>query len=172
MAGNKVVVYQPPRPRGRPSLYTVELGEYICDRMAEGATLVEICREEGMPKPMTVSGWTDQHPNFNLAYARARALQLEAWGAEARQYANSPQTGLEVEMTETTDMEGRTYVSKKVRRQEMLGHRRLQVDTLVRLIGAVQHNEMVRLAKYKAEGSGDDTGESKIVIEGGLPEDV
>ncbi len=43
--------------RGRPTLYTPELGEAICFALAEGGTLKQICAAEGMPARGTVHRW-------------------------------------------------------------------------------------------------------------------
>jgi hypothetical protein len=44
-------------PAGRPTDYTEALAEEICLRLAEGESLVSICREEGMPRRAAVFRW-------------------------------------------------------------------------------------------------------------------
>lgn len=42
---------------GRPSKYTPELVEEICERLSKGEPLAQICRSEGMPKVTTLWDW-------------------------------------------------------------------------------------------------------------------
>ena len=70
-----------PRGRGRPSLYTQELGERICARLATGETLREICRDPDMPDEKAVRLWAmdeERAPEFVPQYARARELGYES----------------------------------------------------------------------------------------------
>lgn len=64
---------------GRPSSYTKEIGDEICNRIAEGESLRSICRDEHMPHRRTVINWalTDGH-TFFAQYAKARDIQADA----------------------------------------------------------------------------------------------
>lgn len=68
---------QEPRKRGRPSVYTQEIGDQICALLADGWTLRQICRQENMPDERTVRRWAldPEHP-FSPRYLRARELGL------------------------------------------------------------------------------------------------
>lgn len=57
---------------GRPSLYTAEVVEAICERLSEGEPLAQICRGEGMPAARTVRDWIAERPDVSAAIARAR----------------------------------------------------------------------------------------------------
>lgn len=61
--------------RGRPSRYAQEIGEIICDRLMDGETLRQICRDEDMPDERTVRRWAanPEHP-FSPHYTRAREI--------------------------------------------------------------------------------------------------
>jgi hypothetical protein len=65
---------------GRPSLYTPELETRICEEIAEGKSLREICRADDMPSRDTVYAWKVANQAFSDRYARAvedRAEKLE-----------------------------------------------------------------------------------------------
>jgi hypothetical protein len=65
--------------KGRPSIYTEELGEEICHRIANGETLAEICRDPHMPWPNAIrEDWLKRQPEFARRYASARTVQPEA----------------------------------------------------------------------------------------------
>lgn len=66
-----------PAKMGRPSTYTAELGEQICDKLAEGFSLRQICALEGLPGLNTVIRWLRHDEEFRLHYTRARELQAE-----------------------------------------------------------------------------------------------
>jgi len=73
------------RRRGRPCVFTPELGAEICERLSEGETLVSICRDEHMPQAGTVRAWSseDRRPpevpaSFVDDVARARRNGADA----------------------------------------------------------------------------------------------
>ena len=114
------------RPRGRPSLYTLALAEEVCERLSNGETLEDICRSAHMPATRTVYLWTETHESFAADFARARTRGFDAIAAEALRIANTPVEGVE-------------YVTKadggvEERRGDMLGHRKLQIETRLKLL--------------------------------------
>ncbi|GAA0729954.1 hypothetical protein [Sphingomonas japonica] len=60
---------------GRPTDYTSELADAICDRLAADESLVSICRDDAMPSTTTVHRWRQERPEFRANYARAREEQ-------------------------------------------------------------------------------------------------
>ena len=60
---------------GRPSNYTPEIANEICELLAEGNSLVRICKLPHMPNSRTVFEWLarPEHEAFALNYTRARA---------------------------------------------------------------------------------------------------
>jgi len=57
---------------GRPSSYTQDIADQIVDRITEGETLADICRDDHMPGYRTVFDWEDKHPEFSANITRAR----------------------------------------------------------------------------------------------------
>lgn len=57
---------------GRPSDYSTELAERICERLANGEPLAKICRDADMPGYSTVRRWEDEKPEFQALSLRAR----------------------------------------------------------------------------------------------------
>ncbi len=56
----------------RPTDYTEELGDIICEGIANGLSLVKICTKEGLPEVRSVYRWRRKHEEFSQNYARAR----------------------------------------------------------------------------------------------------
>jgi hypothetical protein len=67
---------------GRPTLKTPELCKEICERMAEGETLTNICRDADMPAWTAVHDWKQADESFRQALTRAREQQAEVWAEE------------------------------------------------------------------------------------------
>ena len=59
--------------------YTEAIASEICRRMALGETLTEICDDARMPHKETIWDWRRKHPDFEVAYQKAREDQVHAW---------------------------------------------------------------------------------------------
>ena len=68
---------------GRPTDYTAEIAADICERIAGGDTMTKVCGSDGMPDRSTVWRWSEKHPEFRTALARAREQQAWSWADEA-----------------------------------------------------------------------------------------
>lgn len=62
---------------GRPSNYTFELAQTICEKIADGDSLRSICNDENMPNRTTVLRWLEANPEFAAIHARAREAQAD-----------------------------------------------------------------------------------------------
>lgn len=63
---------------GRPSTFTPEIGDQLCQRIADGENVLDVCNDPGMPAWSTLCGWRVRNPDFAAAYARARVASAEA----------------------------------------------------------------------------------------------
>ena len=68
---------------GRPTKYTEELVAEICDRVANGTPLREICREEDKPSWVTFYNWLCADNELSLRFARSRELGTDAIAEDA-----------------------------------------------------------------------------------------
>ena len=107
------------------STYRPEIAAEICTRLAEGEPLRQICRDPHMPAWQTVYDWIRADNEFASRIARARELGFDAIAEEALEIANTPVMGEEHEETED---------GYKVKRADMLGHRKLQIYTRLQLL--------------------------------------
>ncbi|MFC0500072.1 terminase small subunit-like protein [Asaia krungthepensis] len=75
---------RPGKVAGRPSSYSAAIADEICDRIMDGESLRQICRDPGMPGQRTVFEWLEAPTNedFRSKYARARARAAEAFEDE------------------------------------------------------------------------------------------
>jgi len=66
--------------KGRPSDYTPEMGEAVCNRVRQYGTLLEALeRHPELPGSTTVYRWLAAHEDFRDGYARAREDVMEMW---------------------------------------------------------------------------------------------
>lgn len=63
---------------GRPSSFTQETADTICERIANGESLRNICDDDAMPAQSTVFKWLNDIQAFSEQYARAREAQADA----------------------------------------------------------------------------------------------
>ena len=73
---------------GRPSEYTQEIADSICEWLADGQSLRSICESDEMPNKSTVFKWLDRHAEFGDQYARAREAQADALADEITDIAD------------------------------------------------------------------------------------
>ncbi len=62
---------------GRPTIYTEEMADEICSRLAGGESLRNICRDKHMPNISTALVWVvdGKHPKYSAQYTQAREAQ-------------------------------------------------------------------------------------------------
>ena len=102
---------------------------YVCEQLALGRSLMSITRDPfpRMPSEAAIRDWEKTYPEFGSDSTRAREYGCHRMAAECLEIADNPHLGEIV--TEKAD--GGT----EIRREDMLGHRRLQIDTRMRLLG-------------------------------------
>ena len=63
---------------GRPTKYSTELGNKICQEIVLGYSLRTICKEDEMPSVATIFNWFTAFPEFLEQYTRAKEAQADA----------------------------------------------------------------------------------------------
>jgi hypothetical protein len=72
---------------GRPTTYTPAIAQEICNKLADGVPLAEICRGDDMPHPSTVWRWAKTNEALSQAIAAAREDGEERITADIRRTA-------------------------------------------------------------------------------------
>lgn len=62
---------------GRPTIFSEELADALCERIASGESLRAICAGDDMPGDTTVFRWLSQDSIFREQYARAKAAAMD-----------------------------------------------------------------------------------------------
>lgn len=63
---------------GRPTTYSLELADAICERLANGESLRSVCRKEEFPAMSTVFKWLREIPEFSQQYVKAKEESADA----------------------------------------------------------------------------------------------
>lgn len=75
-------------PAGRPTDYTQELADKICEQLALGYSMRTVCKAEEMPCPATVFSWLRKYPEFLEQYTRAKEEATDALADEITDIAD------------------------------------------------------------------------------------
>jgi hypothetical protein len=116
----------PVKTTGRPSKYSAAIAQEICEGLAEGTPLREICRRDHMPEWRTVYDWMRRDETLSTSIAHARDIGYDKMAEECLAIADTPVEGRKI--VETDD--GKVMYT----REDMLGHRKLQIETRLKLL--------------------------------------
>lgn len=125
---------------GQKSTYNVEDGETICAGLAEGHSLLSICEAMGIAYA-TARRWEDDIPEHAANSARAREIGYRALSEECLRIADTPVVGIKktTKPLTTRNSDGDIVPTgeflEEVTEADMIEHRRLQIDTRMRLLG-------------------------------------
>lgn len=111
--------------------YTEEMGDAICERIAEGESLRKICEDEGMPSRMTVFRWLEANEVFCDQYARARVWQAETLMDEILDIADDATR----DVVEITYGEGEDATTSERERFTAAARDKLKIDSRKWLMG-------------------------------------
>ena len=114
-----------PKANGRPDTFSQKTFDEVIARMSMGEPLAAICRDEHMPSLRTFYTWKDRTPEFSARFAHARDDGFDQIALETLKIADTP-----VEAT----IERSTANGLEVTRQDALGHRKLQIETRLKLL--------------------------------------
>lgn len=127
------------------------LATSYCEWLASGKPASQWHKIEGHPCRQAVDLWQAKDAEFASAVARARDAGFEELAEEALEIANTPVPGETV--TEEDGAAGKTM--RKVVREDMLGHRRLQIETRLKLLACWNPKKYGPKAQLEHSGSID-----------------
>lgn len=107
----------------RPSIFTQEIADTICTRLAGGESLRAICRDDDMPSRQSVANWLAKDAEFFGQYVRARDVALDDMADELLEIADDGTN----DWMERKDADGST--GPAVLNGEHVQRSRLRVDT-------------------------------------------
>jgi transposase-like protein len=114
---------------GRPSQYSTELIEAICERLSNGEPLAQICRDDGMPKVTTLWNWMNDQQDVERAsfvsesIARAREAGEEQMALDCLNIADN--NGKDMRVLES---------GMEVVDSDVVQRAKLRIDTRLKLL--------------------------------------
>jgi hypothetical protein len=152
---------------GRPSLYTPELVDAICERLATGEPLACICRDEGMPHRSTVDDWanedSDRGRDVSRRIARAREDGHDAIAREALEIADDSRNDYIDRLADEGDER-----AQEVRLNgEHVQRSRLRVDTRLKLLAKWDPKRYGDKVQHADADGGKLPERSPIIVIGG-----
>lgn len=104
---------------GRPSSYTPEIGDDICERLANGESLRRICLTPNYPRQATVFRWLAANEQFREQYRVAREAQADTLADEIIDIADGKKAlyeGLEPDVQrDKLSVHARQWVASKLK---------------------------------------------------------
>jgi hypothetical protein len=74
---------------GRPTDYTLELADSICERLANGESMRSVCRDDSMPAMTTIFRWLREDEPFKQQYSIATEERTEAMAEDILDIADN-----------------------------------------------------------------------------------
>lgn len=108
---------------GRPSEYTQEKADAICELLASGVSMTAICNRDDMPAYATVMKWQRENDEFLKASARAKEDGTHVLADQCLQIADSQEGDM-------IEVDGELRVN-----HDHINRAKLRIDTRMRLIG-------------------------------------
>ena len=99
---------------GRPSDYSAEIADLICERLSEGESLRAICLDGGMPNKATVFRWLATHQEFRDQYACAREAMADVLADEIVYIADGKHGGEDVSRDKLS-VDARKWAASKLK---------------------------------------------------------
>jgi len=132
---------------GRPSKYSQAVVESICEQLATGVPMAQICRQDGMPAYRTVKDWMDEDSErgrlVSAAIARAREEGFDAIAADCLEIADDGSR----DYTQTTD-------GRIVPDHDHIQRSKLRIETRLKLLAKwdpKRYGEKMQLADADGE---------------------
>jgi hypothetical protein len=108
---------------GRPTDYTLDLADKICERLAAGESMRSVSRDEEMPASATMFRWLREKPEFKEQYEVAKEECADMYAEEIIEIADDSAN----DYIDVTDENGATGATRL--NSEHVQRSRLRVDS-------------------------------------------
>lgn len=102
------------RKLGRPTDYTKDMADKICEKISGGLSLRAICAEAGMPARGTVYRWLIENADFQDQYTRARDKQADYFAEEIIEIADSAEAESAAVAKAKLQIDARKWAASKI----------------------------------------------------------
>lgn len=112
------------KPSASRTTYTTDKADKVIDLVSSGVPLAQVCRDMSIGL-RTWYGWCDARPELLARFVRAREDGEDAIAVDCLRIADTPAEAI-IEKSSANGVE--------ITRQDALGHRKLQIETRLRLL--------------------------------------
>lgn len=142
------------KPAGRPTLYSQELADLVCERVATSTMgLARLCESyDDLPNKSTINLWRYRYPEFSAQYAQAKLKQADLLAEEMLDIADDGTN----DWMESFGQDGESIGYKL--NGEHVQRSRLRIDTRKFLASKL-------LPKQYGQQAEEEKGDNKSVIE-------
>lgn len=102
------------RKLGRPTDYTKDMADKICEKISGGLSLRAICAEPGMPARGTVYRWLIENADFQDQYTRAREKQADYFAEEIIEIADGAEAESAAVSKAKLQIDARKWAASKI----------------------------------------------------------
>ena len=149
---------------GRPSLYTPELANEICDRLASGRSLNAICKMDDMPDITTVMKWLQKSEQGDERFTGLIEIYLRAREAQADVIFDEC---LEIADQNNADMTFDRETGEIKVNGDAIQRAKLRIDTRMRMAGKLKPKKygerIIQDIDAKVEVADVSTAKSKLL---------
>jgi len=112
---------------GRPTIYTQELADKICEKIAQGSSMRKACKDDDMPTISTVFCWFRTKEGFSAQYAKATEERTEAMAEDILDISDD--ASLDVLTEKKIKGPDGKFINVQIENKEFTNRSRLRVDT-------------------------------------------
>lgn len=106
-------------------MFSQAIADIVCERIAQGEPLAQICRDEGIPSATTIRNWQDADADFSCAIARAREAGFDAIADTCMEIADNARNDYMEKASQSGAFE---FNAEHVQRSK------LRIDTRIKLL--------------------------------------
>ena len=114
--------------RGRPSRFSREITERICERIFEGESLRQICKDPNLPARSTIFRWLRRDKDFVRRYSLTKLMQIDDMTSELIELADC-------DRHDWTKPGVATAISHQLSEQNKPEHTKARIDSLRSRVG-------------------------------------
>lgn len=114
---------EPKKKIGRPTDYTEELADKLCERLSEGESMRTACKDDDMPARATIFRWLREKDGFKDQYDRAKQEACDYMAEELLDIADDGSNDYMEKIDHTGEKTGATILNG-----EHVQRSRLRVD--------------------------------------------
>lgn len=144
--GGVMITQKPKKPKNpphRPSEYTQEVADKLCEQITEGKSLRTICKADDMPSIATIFNWHRSQPGFLEQYTRAKDEQADTLSEDIQEIASKTLKGEYDPQASRVAIDAYKWTASKLKPKkygDKIDHTTNGKDLPTPILGTIQQN--------------------------------